>query len=261
MKNREFAFYWAACYCFTLSLLLAGCSTLSENTEPTKEGANGASYEESLGLYDIESEEDLNDPIEPVNRAMFQFNDFLYEHAIRPLATLYDKTMPDPARKGIRNAFKNARYPVRAANSTLQGRWHTLYQESEHFLVNSTVGVLGFMKPSKRLLQPIKSTANTEQTLSSWGMSEGFYLFLPVFGPSTGRGAIGQVGDTLLDPLTYLGNDGWKYGMSGTENLNAVSFRLGDYNSLKRSAIDPYTAFKNAYWQNISKRYKSNQPE
>ena len=88
------------------------------------------------------------------------------------------------------------------------------------------------------------------QTLGSYGMGPAFYINLPFLGPSCLRDAIGMVGDSFLDPVNYIVPH-TKYNLSvkGGKTLNKTSLRIGDYESIKKSALDPYISIRDAYYQ------------
>jgi phospholipid-binding lipoprotein MlaA len=81
-----------------------------------------------------------------------------------------------------------------------------------------------------------------------------FYLNLPILGPSSLRDGLGYVVDTSLNPQTYLAYYFVVYGYVNTggwilEKINEASLTLGEYESLKKAALDPYIAVREAYSQ------------
>jgi phospholipid-binding lipoprotein MlaA len=206
---------------------------------------------------DIETEEaavEVADPLEGWNRAMFVFNDKLYFWLLKPVAKGYKAVIPTPVRRGIKNFFHNLTAPIRIVSSLLQGKGRAASAELTSFLVNSTVGVLGLGDPAERWPELTASEEDLGQTLGSYGIGEGFYIVWPVLGPSTLRDSIGMVGDWFLDPIFYVEPYEVYLTMKTVDNVNAVSFRIGDYESLKDAAIDPYIAVRNAYIQNRKKK-------
>ena len=96
---------------------------------------------------------------------------------------------------------------------------------------------------------PEPSAEDTGQTLGKWGLGPGFYIVWPVLGPSSLRDSVGKVGDYFLDPVNYVDPHTLATGLKVEEKVNSVSLRLGEYEDLKEASLDPYVAFKNAYYQ------------
>jgi len=208
---------------------------------------------------DEETEEEVvhvADPLEHWNRAMFHINDKLYFWLLKPVSRGYKAVVPTPARRGVRNFFHNLTAPIRIVSALLQGKGRKASAELTSFLVNSTVGVLGFGNPAKRWPELKPSEEDLGQTLATYGIGDGFYIVWPVLGPSTLRDSAGMVGDWFLDPVSYVEPFEAYLGIWTLENVNDTSFRIGDYESLKDAAIDPYIALRNAYIQNRKKKVK-----
>ena len=173
----------------------------------------------------------INDPIEPFNRIMFGFNDGLIKLIFDPLTTGYRAIAPEPVRKSIRKAGNNLAYPVRLVNTLLQGKGEGALSETGRFLINSTIGLLGFFDPAKRF----GLTAYEEdfgQTLGYYGYKPGFYFVLPFFGPSSGRDTLGMIVDAPITPTTYAGGFFFTF--------NKMSFVIPSYMQLRTVDHDPY---------------------
>ncbi|HCY85443.1 MAG TPA: VacJ family lipoprotein [Desulfobacteraceae bacterium] len=190
------------------------------------------------------------DPLYYFNYAMFSVNDVLYFYALKPVAQGYKAVVPTVARKGISNFFNNLMFPIRFANNILQGKGERAANELGAFVVNSTVGVLGFYDFAQRHMDINLPDEDLGQTLGVYGIGDGFYLVLPLLGPSTLRDTVGRLGDSFANPITYV--EPWElaWGMRGLDQVNTVSFRIGDYEALKEASLDPYVALRNAYIQN-----------
>jgi phospholipid-binding lipoprotein MlaA len=191
----------------------------------------------------------IADPLEPVNRAFFYFNDKLYFWVLKPIATGYKAVIPEDGRVGIRNFFSNLTTPARLVNCLLQVRLKGAGNEAVRFLLNTTLGVGGFFDLAKTELKIQKQEADFGQTLGGWGMGPAFYINWPILGPSTLRETVGYVGDFFLDPRTYLPNQPIYYAIRPFELVNETSLTLGEYESLKKAALDPYIAVREAYYQ------------
>lgn len=199
--------------------------------------------------------ETIPDPLEPLNRVFFDFNDAFYFAVLKPAATGYKTVVPEEARICIRNFFNNLSFPVRVVNNLLQGRFFGAFEETCGFLVNSTVG-LGGLADIAGAVGLGKHDEDFGQTLAVNGAGPGFYIHWPFLGPSSLRDTIGLVGDLFVDPLTYLG-DYWSAPRTRALTVvNETSFRIGDYESLKRAALDPYVALRDAYYQNRLSKIK-----
>jgi phospholipid-binding lipoprotein MlaA len=211
-------------------------------------------------FFEEEFEEDkveVADPISPLNRAMFHFNDKLYFWALKPLARGYKAVTPYFIRTGVKNFFINLTTPIRLVNCILQAKGEAAAVELTRFVINTTVGVLGFGSPADKYPQLIPSDSeDLGQTLGKYGIGNGFYLVWPILGPSTLRDSIGRLGDFFLDPVSYVEPTEASIGIRAFDTVNNTSFRIGDYESLKKSAIDPYTALRNIYLQVREKKIK-----
>ena len=190
----------------------------------------------------------IADPFEPLGRVAFQINDKLYFWALKPVTQAYKAVVPEPLRIGVRNFFYNLTGPVRIGNCLLQARFRCVGTETAGFLLNSTVGLAGFLDAAKDAkLQ--KEFADFGQTLGVWGFTPGFYIHWLYFGPSSLRETFGFVGDLGLDPRTYLFKEAVFILLKPAELVSDASFRIGDYEDLKEAALDPYVALKDAYLQ------------
>lgn len=192
------------------------------------------------------------DPIEPFNRAMFWFNDKLYFYLLKPIARGY-RVVPEPARISVGNFFSNLASPIRLVNDLLQLKLRRAGSELARFSVNSTVGLLGLFDPAKSWLKLEKHSEDFGQTLGHYGIGNGFYLVLPVLGPSTLRDGVGKIGDYFVDPITspyYCELRTWEqYSLKGADRINWLSLDRDSYEALKKESLDPYLTLRNSYLQ------------
>lgn len=196
----------------------------------------------------------IADPLEPVNRVFFNFNDKLYFWIFKPVATGYKAVIPEDGRIGIRNFFSNVKTPVRLVNCLLQARFKSAGNETIRFAVNTTIGVAGFFDPAKETFHIERQDADFGQTLGIWGMGPVIYFNWPILGPSTVRDTVGYVTDLFFDPRTYLAYyyfvaEVVNAGTSVLDRVNETSLTLGEYENLKKAALDPYIALREAYVQ------------
>jgi len=143
------------------------------------------------------------DPLEPVNRAVYSFNNGIMAGVVKPTAKVYRFVVLKPVRTGIRNFGRNITFPGRLINNLLQGKWAGARDETYGFCCNTTAGVAGFIDMGKKWHIP-KSDADFGQTFGQWGWNPGCYLMLPIFGPSNERDTTGLAADTAANPLTYV---------------------------------------------------------
>ncbi len=193
----------------------------------------------------------VSDPLEPVNRVFFYFNDKLYFWVLKPVSKGYGKVVPQPVRLGVKNFFSNIATPVRLVNCVLQTEFKDAWIEIERFAINTTVGVAGFGDPALNRWHMESSDADLGQTLGHYGVGPSIYIDWPIIGPSNVRDTVGYAGDLFLDPLNYLvpGLE-CDVGVMTYETVNDTSLKSGDYDDLKKAAIDPYIALRDAYYQN-----------
>ncbi|UCE93223.1 MAG: VacJ family lipoprotein, partial [Flavobacteriaceae bacterium] len=198
-----------------------------------------------------ELEEDaIADPLEPLNRIFFHFNDKLYYWLLKPVAKGYSAIVPEGIQISIRNFFNNLNTPTRVVNCLLQGQVKDSSVEVTRFVLNSTVGVLGFGDFAKDVFGLHSTREDTGQTLGVYGMGGIFYINWPFLGPSNLRDSFGMVGDAYLHPFMYLDAD-WEVlvGARAFEKVNQTALTLGDYELFTETALDPYAAVKDAYQQ------------
>jgi phospholipid-binding lipoprotein MlaA len=193
------------------------------------------------------------DPLEPLNRKVFAFNEVLDRFIFRPIAKGYVKVVPTGGRDGIRNFLANLREPVVFANDALQGEGRRATVTAGRFVLNSTIGIVGVVDVAGRH-GLAKQSGDFGQTLRTWGFPEGPYLMFPVWGPSNPRDAVGSGVDIYLDPMRYIARRyNYPSVMSGARafvsGIDERSRNLDALDELKRESIDYYAAFRSLYRQ------------
>jgi phospholipid-binding lipoprotein MlaA len=196
----------------------------------------------------------IADPFEPLNRVFFEFNDKLYFWLLKPVAKGYKAVTPQILRVSIKDFFYNLAFPIRFVNCLLQGKFEAMGHEVTRFMLNTTLGFAGFFDPATVALKLPKHDEDFGQTLGVYGFGTGFYINWPVLGPSSVRGTFGYAGDYFLDPVNYVDPYLDRYAIKAGDGLNRTSLHLGDYEDLKKSALDPYIAVRNAYIQYRKKK-------
>jgi phospholipid-binding lipoprotein MlaA len=218
-----------------LALLLGLGACASEPTDP----AARVAYNET------------NDPLEPTNRAIFDANQFLDRNALKPVAQAYKENVPEEVQHGVHNALTNLNEPVTGINQALQGNFDYAWDTTQRFVVNTTLGGLGIFDVATDWDLPHRD-ADFGQTLAVWGVDDGPYLMLPLFGPSNPRDTVGIVVDILMDPLTWVGTPAvtaLNYARFGATVIDERSAHLADLDELQKNSLDYYAALRSLYRQ------------
>jgi phospholipid-binding lipoprotein MlaA len=208
--------------------------------------------DDDFGLLEdelLEQTVEIADPLEPWNRLMYGANDILYFWLLEPCAQGCKAVLPEPARIGIRNFFHNLATPARLVNCLLQGKADSADTEFHRFVVNTTAGILGFGDPARDQLGLEPAQEDLGQTLATHGLRNGFYIVWPLVGPSTLRDSLGMLGDLFLNPVFYVEPTETAIGISAVKTTNENSFHLGEYETFKAAALEPYVAMRQAYIQ------------
>jgi len=197
-----------------------------------------------------------SDPLSSYNRFMFAVNDRLYYWVLKPVATGYAKITPEGARAAVNRFFKNLAFPQRLVNNVLQGQLKDAGVVSARFAINTTVGLLGLFDPARSRWKLSAREEDFGQTLGRYGVGDGFPLVLPLLGPSNLRDAPALIPDAFLDPVNYVHPAAAATAIHAGKRLNHTSLHLGEYESMKKAALDPYVFLRDAYKQNRDKRIK-----
>ncbi|MDY7559735.1 VacJ family lipoprotein [Pseudomonas sp. 10B1] len=185
------------------------------------------------------------DPWEGVNRVIFRFNDTLDMYALKPLAQGYEFITPRFVEDGIHNFFNNIGDVRNFANDVLQAKPHAAGVDTARLLLNTTLGVAGFIDVGTRMgLQ--RNDEDFGQTLGYWGVSSGPYVMLPLLGPSTVRDGLARFPDTYDSPYHYMNDISWR---NSLEALDIVDTRASLLSAEKLINGDKYTFIRNAYLQ------------
>lgn len=185
------------------------------------------------------------DPWEGFNRSMTSFNDGVDTVLLKPLATGYQAITPDAAERGVANFFANLGDPATAVNQLLQGKPGLALSDSTRFVVNSTVGFLGFLDVATSLGLP-EHNEDFGQTLAVWGVEQGPYLVLPFMGPSSPRAVVGMIPDNRLDPLRTIDHVRTR---NSFRALSLVNTRVELMKVEKMVSGDRYLFIRDAYLQ------------
>jgi phospholipid-binding lipoprotein MlaA len=206
--------------------------------------------EENWEDDDMDESKAIADPLEPLNRIFFHFNDKLYYWALKPVAKGYKMILPEDVRIVVRNFFNNLLAPTSIVNNLLQGKVKKSFEETLRFVLNTTVGIVGLGDFAQDVLDLQPTYEDTGQTLGYYGLGGIIYINWPVLGPSNVRDTIGMVGDYFLDPINYV-DIKWqeRLAIRVYDRVNRTSLTLGDYELFTETAIDPYIAVRDAFQQ------------
>jgi phospholipid-binding lipoprotein MlaA len=189
------------------------------------------------------------DPLEGLNRGIYKFNDVADKAVFKPVAGAYKAVAPTPVQTGINNFFGNLRTFMTTINQVLQFKFNKAAESATRFVVNSTVGIAGFIDVASKTGIP-QYKEDFGQTLGYWGVGNGAYLMLPLFGPSTLRDTGGLIVDgSFLDPIVYVDNVRVRNTLYGSLFISTRASYLPGSDLLDEAALDPYTFMRDAYLQ------------
>jgi phospholipid-binding lipoprotein MlaA len=200
------------------------------------------------------------DPLEPMNRKVHSFNMALDKAVLRPLAKGYKKVVPSPLRKGVTNFFSNLTTPRSALNNFLQGKPKQGFNEIGRFLFNSTLGLGGLFDIASAGGME-RYDENFAQTLSVWGVPDGPYIVLPLWGPNMTSDLFALPVDYYSDIWTYYDDSSVRSKVWGLRLVD-LRHRLLSVDSMLNDSADPYITVRESYMQNRDFRiYDGDPPE
>lgn len=218
-------------------MLLSGCSSSTAMKEDINE-------RQTAGVYD---------PLEPVNRAVFEFNDRVDTFVLNPVASGYKTVVPEPGRKAVTNFLRNLASPVDLFNQVLQADMKGAADTTARFLLNSTFGLAGLIDVAGEAADIPYESEDFGQTMAVWGVPDGPYLVWPILGPSNVRDSAGRVADSASQPLNWYVNredKEWiQYTRAGLTVLDTKARLMDPMKELKRSSLDYYAAVRSVYNQ------------
>lgn len=191
---------------------------------------------------------DPRDPLEPVNRAIYTFNDGVDTMLVKPAAEIYQGVVPGLVRTGVSNVFSNLNDVIVALNNLLQGKFGSALSDFGRVLLNTTAGLLGiFDVATPAGLE--KHDEDFGQTLGWWGIGDGPYIVLPLLGSSNLRDTVGRVGDYKADPVTYIDPSHDRNIVQALRIINRRAELLSASRILAVAALDEYEFVRDAYLQ------------
>ncbi|MDI3309052.1 MAG: VacJ family lipoprotein [Acetobacteraceae bacterium] len=188
------------------------------------------------------------DPLEPINRKIFDFNLAADDHVIRPAAEFYRDNLGPWVRTRIRNVIRNMDEPRYMANSLLQGQPLLAGQTLMRFVINSTMG-LGGMFDMEQFGGPPRTERDFGQTLYVWGLPAGPFIMIPILGPSNPRDIVGSTADGFLNPINWLMPF---YGNASRGLVDGIDIRAENIESLdelRSGSLDFYARLRSVWQQ------------
>lgn len=205
------------------------------------------------------------DPIEPVNRAVFVFNETFDQAFLAPAATAYDAVLPQWGENAIHNFLTHIQTPVFLANDVLQGDLDGADKLIRRFVVNTALGLGGVIDVAGHHDLSAPPEEDFGQTLAVWGVGPGIYVVLPFFGPSTLRDASAMPVDTAIDPFTWYVNrtddHAFRFARQGVEAVDFRARNAENINDLRSRSIDTYATLRTVYSQQRSNAITDGQPQ
>ncbi len=188
------------------------------------------------------------DPIEPLNRAVFSFNDGVDRTILQPVASAYDQVTPSPVKTGIRNFFGNISDVWSVVNNLLQFKIQESVETLTRVGINTTLGFGGVLDIGSEM-RLSKNTQDFGQTLGVWGIDSGPYVVLPLFGPSTVRDSVGTVVDVSADLVSNLKNVPSRNSLTVLRGVDARAELLDATRIIDQAALDKYSFTRDLYLQ------------
>ncbi|MCB9990353.1 MAG: VacJ family lipoprotein [Rhodospirillales bacterium] len=229
------------CLAAFMCLMIAGCTTNPQT-------ADGEIY----------------DPLEDMNRSVFEANDALDQAVARPIAQAYRSVTPKLVRESVRNFLRNLRTPINMANNILQGDIEGAAGDLSRFVMNTSIGIGGLFDVAADTGLEYEHE-DFGQTLGVWGIAHGPYLVLPVIGPSSFRDATGILVDTFADPVRlYLYNtdqEEWYYARVVATGIDKREELLDALDDLRANSFDYYAAIRSAYMQKREAMLRDDDPD
>lgn len=187
------------------------------------------------------------DPFQSVNQSVFAFNLVFEKLVVKPIATIY-RQIPFYGRVGISNVVTNLAEPANVLNGILQLDPDSALISFWRFFLNSTVGFAG-LRDFAAEQGLVYQDQGFSKTLARYGVSEGPYMVLPIFGPSTARDKTGLIVDWFIDPMGLVFNHTQSIADTALDMLTTRDEHSDAIETLYYQSIDPYAATRATYLQ------------
>ena len=230
--------------------LLAGCASKPDQPQiASTDGGGGTDTQVAAAPSPGD-----NDPLEFLNRNIFAINLAVDTVILEPAADIYRHLVPDGTQRAVRNLLRYVKTPIILVNNLLQGDTDGAANTMHRFFINSIT--LGLDDPAAIDGYQYQDTGFGD-TLAVWGVGEGFYVVLPIFGPSTARDAVGLGADILADPLTYTGTATTDIVQGTATGLDERSRNIDGFRDIQRNSLDFYAAVRSLYRQRRASQIRS----
>lgn len=221
--NRQYCQTLRVVFCFALLTVVSGCASTGKISE--------------------------GDPLENFNRGAFNFNKAVDKKLFNPIAEVYDAILPKVVNEGVTNIFSNMNDLSVIANDILQFKFKQAFSDILRFVVNSSLGILGFFDVSTDAGLE-KHREDFGQTLAKWGFDSGPFFIIPLLGPTTLRGSMSLIVDgVLLNPTTYIRDTGYSSGLMALQYMDFKADLLSTGELLGIAAVDEYGFLKSVFLQ------------
>lgn len=216
--------------------------------QPASAGQETITIDPNVVSYD-----DYKDPLMPLNRVIFGFNDFVGKYALIPLGKGYVRFVPDAVDKRVDSFFDNVASPIYAINKLLQAEPKAAGTNLARFGINSTLGILGLFDPAKAWFGLEPDVTDFAETLGHYDVGYGTYLVLPFFGPSDLRNAAARGVDYFFNPVPYVLDNPESFIVLSAGFFDDFAHNAADYEKLLKQSDDPYIFTRNLHLQAIQR--------
>lgn len=243
---------------------VSGCAAQAEDPAPAQTipvpDAEGTAIEDDRAGEDtitidpnVVSYDEYHDPLMPLNRFVFRFNDVLARYALVPLGKGYARVIPEAVDHRVDNFFSNVASPIYAVNNLLQAEPRLSGRNLARFGINTTVGLLGLFDPAEAWFGLEPAEADFATTLAHHEVGYGVYLVLPFFGPSDGRNAAARVVDYFLHPIPWVLDQPESFVLMSYGFFHEFAQGAEDYERLLEQSEDPYIFMRNLHLQSVQR--------
>jgi phospholipid-binding lipoprotein MlaA len=229
---------------FVLALIgTIGLGAPARADEPVDSNVSDLSPDDYLAEYE---ELGAGDPLEPSNRVVFGGNEAIYLYLFDPLASAYSFVFPKPVRRSVLHFFENLGEPAACLNELLQLNPVSAGRTSARFVINTTIGIGGLFDPAARIGLP-RNRTDFGETLGVYGVGDGWYLVVPVLGPSSVRDLFGDVVNGFMHPQSYFLAYFPQALLATGGGFSRYEAARDDLDALRQSSVDFYSAMRSAY--------------
>lgn len=234
---------------------LSGCASLAETEQEKEPDITTTSADQSDDNFEptVVAYRDYRDPLIHFNRAVFAFNDVSYRYLLVPLGKGYTNRVPTPVQRGVSNFFYNIKAPIYTVNNILQLKPKAAGTNIARFGINSTLGIFGLFDPAYNWFDIEKADTSLGDTLAQYGAGYGFYLVLPLLGPSDLRSGTSSIVEGFLHPVSQISADRDRIIIQGFDYFQDFAADAANYSDLVSESDDPYLFMRNFYLQNLQR--------